>query len=516
MSLLGDLTVRLGLSMGSFTTGLSNASSQLNNFANNTAKSFQQVNSAAANAGNSLNVFSKNTKSSFKDITRIAQGIIVSQAFYKVVNEIQAASKALTKFSMDAEDARVSFSLLMKDGDKAGRFMTYLQDFAAKTPYTMQQAVTNARKLLAYGFSADNMNPILSTVSDAASASGDAETFDRVARALGQIHTKGKLAQQELLQLTEAGIPAFEILREKLHLTSDQLGNIAKQKIPADVAINAILKGMQERYGGASAAISNTMRGMLSTIKDDALIVGQEAFSPFYKSAESVIRKIRDAFENMKDIVRNTGIGGLVQSLVPESVYPKIQLFVANIKVLAQAIGRLTAAMGPIISAFLEFGLNVLNAILPIINIFAQVISYLAQAFANCSPLVRGFVAAVGGIFVAAGAVTLLLNLGAAVKSLFIVKVVSQLIVGLAKAISILSMTIIRNPWIALLGLAAGGLMAFAMTSKTVSNAISGIGGKITGAFGADPSKVFVPKMKENNKIDNEFNKNLTDRKSVV
>lgn len=501
--------VNLGINMSSFTAGLSNASSQLNSFANSTAKSFQNVNRAAGTAGNGLNTFSKGASSGLKNVSRVVQGILISQAFYRIARAAEEAGSAVVKFGMDCEDAKVSFSLLMKDGDKAGRFMTYLQDFAAKTPYTMQQAVTNARKLLAYGFSADNMNPLLTTIADASSASGDKETFDRVARALGQIHTKGKLAQQELLQLTEAGIPAFEILRDKLKLTSDQLGAIAKQKIPADVAINAILKGMQERYGGASQAISNTMRGMLSTIKDNALIIGSTAFNPLYQGVERVVKKFRDLSDTMRETVRNSGMGGLMRSIIPAEMLPQIQLFIANIKGISQAVGRLLAAFGPIISQMLQFALTVANMVLPFVQILIQIISYLAQAFSQCSPAVRAFVTALGGIFVVAGCIQLLLNFRAVLMGLFIVKTIAQLVVGLAKAISILSMAIVRNPWIAAIGLAVGGLAMLAYNSKTVKNALGGVGDKINSAFGNDPSKVFTPKMKENTKVDNEFNKHL-------
>lgn len=509
MGILGDLTVKLALNMGQFTAGLSNASTQMNNFANSTARNFQQMNAAAGTASNSLNVFSSGARSAFKDVTRIAQGIVVSQMFYKTVNSVQSATHAIAEFSQECEEASASFGLLMKDQTKADAFMDYLQDFAARTPYTMGQAIDNARKLLAYGFNPENMNPLLTTVSDAAAASGDSQTFDRVARALGQIKTKGKLAQQELLQLTEAGIPAFEILRDKLHLTSDELGKIGKLGISGDVAINALLKGMQERYGGAGKVISETMRGMLSTIKDDALIISQNMFTPMYNSIKGVVRKIRDAMEELKSTLRSGGIGGMMRSIIPEDALPKVQLFVANIRAIIGAFWQMGVALRPVIAAMGEFLLNAANLFLPIIQAMTQILAFFITVLTSNSQAVRSFVGALMGIFVAAICTSLLLNLGAALRSLFIVKVVTQLIVGLAKAISILSIAIIRNPWIALLGIAAGGFLALAMSSKTVSGALGALGNKISSVFGADPSKVFTPKMKENTAQTDNFNKSI-------
>lgn len=509
MSILGDLDVRLNLITNSFNTGLTKASSSLNSFVNRTVSDFQRVNNATKTASTATSVFAGTFSKNWKDVTRMAQGIIFSQAFYKIASEIKEASSALTTFSRDCEDAQVSFSILMKDSAKAKDFVSYLQDFAADTPFTTQQAISNARSLLAYGFPAEEMDDLMSSISDAASASGDSQSFDRIARALGQIHTKGKLAQQEMLQLTEAGIPAFEILQEKLNLTRDQLGKIGKLGIPADKAIMAIVQGMNERYGGAGKALSNTTRGMLSTIKDDLLIIGSEIATPMNTLFRGFLKPIRDGLDNMRTIVRSSGIGGLMRSLIPESMLPQVQILVANLQGIAQSFLRLYMAAKPVISAMLEFGIYTLNAILPFIQIFTQALSILAQMLTSNVPAVRVFVAAIGGLWVASKAATLLLGLGAAIRSLFIVKMVAQGVVLLAKAISILAVTMISHPIIAILALMAGGLLAVAMNSKKVSGWFSNMGNSINKAFGNDPSKKFTPSMKKNNDTVNKFNAGL-------
>ena len=59
-----------------------------------------------------------------------------------------------------------------------------------------------------------------------AGVGGNQDTLNGVIVALGQMQTKGKLVQQEVNQIAERGIPIFEILRKKLGLTQEQLGNI--------------------------------------------------------------------------------------------------------------------------------------------------------------------------------------------------------------------------------------------------------------------------------------------------
>jgi tape measure domain-containing protein len=510
MSLLGNLMVNLGINTSTFTHGLTNASTAANRFSQRLAGSFRTVNSSTTSAGNSVNLFARQTASSFKDVKRIAQGIVISQVFYKMTNAIQGSVAALGEFSSQAEQAQAAFSIMFKDVDKAERFMTVMEDFAAKTPFTMQQSANAARKLLAYGFSPKNMEPIMNTLADASSASGDPETFDRVGKALGQIRTKGKLASQELLQLTEAGIPAFEILRTKLGLTADEMGKIGHLKIPADVAINAILKGMQERYAGAASVMSNTVGGMLSTIKDNALIIGKEAFGPFYEGFRAVLTKIRDASDKMRAIVRAGGLGALAQTLIPPSIFNQIQLLISGIKSLRGTVMELIGAWIPVWKTMWGITLQVLNAVIPLITVLVQVLSWLIQAFTSSTPRVRAFVAALTGLMIAVWATQLLLNFGVAVRSLFIVKALAQLVLWLATAFRILAVAMISSPWIAAIGIAAGALTYFGLTSKKVGGWLNGLGGKITSAFGQDPSKIFTPSMKKNNSVTGEFNQKLT------
>lgn len=509
MGLIGNLLVKLNVDTKGFTTGLSQAATAADGFSKKLAGNFKQTSSSSKKTGDDINLFAKQTDKAFKDVKRIVQGIVLSQAFYKTINMIQQGTSAVIDFSMACEQAQSAFSIMFKDTDKGKRFMQMVEDFAADTPYKVGEAATNARKLLAYGFDPSVMRPLMDTLADAAAASGSEETFGRVAVAMGQIRTKGKLATQELLQLTEAGIPAFEILQEKLGLTKDQLANIGRQGIPASAAIQAILTGMQERYGGAARAMSETMKGMLSTISDNALIISKSAFEPMYNSAKGTIRKIRDLTDNMRTIVRQKGIGGLLESMLPPQTVATIRLFVANLKSLGTALANLWRAFGPIRQVLGELGMLITNFVLPAITLMVQAFAWFVQSISMSTPAVRVFISTIAGILIAGWVAGALMTLTTAIKSLFIVKAAAQLLLYLAKAIRVLSMAIISNPWVAALAVASGALLYFGMTSKTVKGWLGDLGSKITSAFGHDPSKQFAPKMEDNVAIADEFNESL-------
>jgi tape measure domain-containing protein len=101
-----------------------------------------------------------------------------------------------------------------------------------------------------------------------AAAGGDTEVFLGALRAIGQIRTKGTVQAEELLQLAERGIPAYQILRKELKLTAEQVANIGRMKISADTAIPALLRGFDAKFGGALEAQSATFNGALSNFND--------------------------------------------------------------------------------------------------------------------------------------------------------------------------------------------------------------------------------------------------------
>ncbi len=132
---------------------------------------------------------------------------------------------------------------------------------------------------------------------------GSQEVFEGIIRALGQIYTKGKLSAEELLQLAERGVPAYEILKEKLGLTADQLANIGSQGIEAKKAIDALVEGMAERFGGNMQKMANTWSGIISNLKDSLskflLMVGESgAFRELKKRLKEVQERISKAFDS--------------------------------------------------------------------------------------------------------------------------------------------------------------------------------------------------------------------------
>lgn len=183
------------------------------------------------------------------------------------------ATAAITyplKLAGNMEQANVAMTTLLGNQDKAKKFMDQLTDFAVKTPFEMPQLLDGSRRLLAFGFAAESVIPMLTAVGNAASGLGlGVEGMNRIILALGQMRAKGKVQGEEMLQLTEAGINAWDMLAKAMGKTTAQVMKMSSDGlIPAQQAIDILIKGMNEQFKNMMDNQSRTLFGLFSTIKD--------------------------------------------------------------------------------------------------------------------------------------------------------------------------------------------------------------------------------------------------------
>lgn len=169
------------------------------------------------------------------------------------------------------EQNKMAFEQMLGSSQAAGNMLRNLGDFAEKTPFEFPELVQSSQRLIALGFNAERVIPTLRAVGDAAAGTrGGTEAIEGITTALGQMLLKNKVSQEELNQLAERAIPAADILREKFQLTADQMSNIGKAGIDARAAVDALVEGMEERFGGLMDKQSQTLDGLWSNLTDNA------------------------------------------------------------------------------------------------------------------------------------------------------------------------------------------------------------------------------------------------------
>lgn len=187
-------------------------------------------------------------------------------------------------FNAQFESANATFATFLGSTKKAEKFTERLRTVSSKSPLRLTDYMEGAKQLLGFGTNAKNVIPILSSVNKAVVATGKgAPEMQRIVTALGQIQAKGKLSAEELLQLTEAGVPAYKILQKELGLTKDQMANIGNEGIGANRAISAITRGWNKQFGKAYQNSKKTFGFQWAMLKKDFEKFQREALEPVFE-----------------------------------------------------------------------------------------------------------------------------------------------------------------------------------------------------------------------------------------
>lgn len=259
-----------------------------------------------------------------------------------------AVAKTGIDFNNLKQQADIAFTTMLGSGEKAKVFLDDLQQFAAKTPFEFPELLSASQRLLAMGFAAEDVRPTLTAVGDAVAAlGGSGELVGRVTTALGQMQAKGKASAEEMAQLTEAGIPGWKFLAEAIGTdVAGAMDKVSKGAVDADTVIDALVKGMNEDFGGMMEKQSVTFGGLVSTIKDTFTQVSGTVMAPFFTLITGGLQRIVDWTSKPEFAEGVQRFAENVQSFV-ESASTAIQTMVTNLSGTIGTIqGRITTMIG--------------------------------------------------------------------------------------------------------------------------------------------------------------------------
>lgn len=269
-----------------------------------------------------------------------------------------------------------------------------IRQFANVTPFRFEELADATLRMRAFGFSLDEVlskadgtatgfKGAVQTVGDAVAAlGGGAPEFRRITYALGQMKQAGRVYQNDMMQLANAGIGGYKYianaLMDQISTTNSEGKKVAKQgyeqmyaelqknaietirrlttagRISGEVASRAILQGMEQDFGGGMAAYSKTFFGALSTVADSSQSLVAEAFKPLYDSirdttvalAESL--QTADAVKFAQDFAKYVKVAVDVLTRVGERVFKISRLIFEDVVGAFRSLNNETRQLGSI------------------------------------------------------------------------------------------------------------------------------------------------------------------------
>ncbi len=277
---LGDMVVNYRAELTSLVQGSQRAQQEIRQVGTSASETSSKMEGGLGSAISSVG----GTLFAFISVVDMAVGVIRGLADAAV-----NVGQAIIDASAPMEQASVTMETLMGSTGAAQEMMKQLWDFAANTPFEFAGVEQAGAKLKAVGFSAQEIIPDLTAIGDALSALGQASDADlnSVAVVFGQIKNTGHLMAQDMMQLTDRGIPAWRMLAEQMHLTIPEVQALTtKGLIPADQAISMLVKGMEQAFGGGMQKQSKTFTGLMSTLHDNIQAAWRAMTGPAFIAAK--------------------------------------------------------------------------------------------------------------------------------------------------------------------------------------------------------------------------------------
>jgi tape measure domain-containing protein len=260
------------------------------------------------------------------------------------------AARWASQTAANAEQVDIAFNTMLGP-ERAKKMISDLVEFAKTTPFEMAGLNKATQQMLAYGFAANDVIPMLTDVGNATAALGAGQQgIDAITRALGQMHGKGVAASQEMMQLTEVGIPAWDYLAKALHTdVAGAMEMVTKKAVSADVAIAAIRAGMQGDFGGLMIKQSRTLTGVLSNLADAATATIMKMYqTDGYKKMTDALSKLADPIQKLVESLMPLFERAMeaLASMATNAANAINQMSASDIQTIAKSIGML-AGTGP-------------------------------------------------------------------------------------------------------------------------------------------------------------------------
>lgn len=267
---------------------------------------------------------------------------------------------AIKKFGSDVIEAtgkmqqlQVALSTILQDKSKADQLIAEIVQFAAKTPFNLDDVATGAKQLLAYGSTADKVVGELSMLGDI--ASGLQIPLGQLIYLYGTLKTQGRAMTVDIRQFAGRGIPIYEELAKVFGVSKDQVGELVKEGKVGFKEVEQAFKNMTSEGGKFNNMLANaagTWPQQIAAVEEKLFLKlnefgnkHKEIFEFGIGTAEDLVESLDDVISVMSGLI--TAYGTYKAALIAAAVAQKAVGFIESIRLIGmyrKELGLATAA----------------------------------------------------------------------------------------------------------------------------------------------------------------------------
>lgn len=257
---------------------------------------------------------SKQLSSEFQTQEGYVSRLVKRLAVYASFSAVSGLLTNIRQVTAEFELQRVSLGAIIQDQERANQLFGEIKSFALKSPVSILDLTKYTKQIAAYGVETEKLFDTTKMLTDVSVGLGT--PLSQLALAFGQIRSQSLLRLAETRQLTEAGIPALELLAKQLEKTygrfvstAEVMELISKRAISFEMveqmfkdmtSAGGAFYNMQEKQG-------NTLFGLWAKLGDAASVMYDEI-----GNTSSVNSGMKEAIRLLSDLMRNWRNVGLV------------------------------------------------------------------------------------------------------------------------------------------------------------------------------------------------------------
>jgi tape measure domain-containing protein len=166
-----------------------------------------------------------------------------------------------------AERTKIQLAQLYGTQAEGNKAYEELRTLAKETGQSFQGVLEAAARLKATGLEPLD-GTLKSLINQTAALGGSQETLTGIGLALGQMYAKQKIQTEEILQLVERGVPAFDLLAKVTGKQGTELQKLIQSGSLGRTTIKALIDEIGRASDGAAAKSLNTLSGLVTQLKD--------------------------------------------------------------------------------------------------------------------------------------------------------------------------------------------------------------------------------------------------------
>lgn len=274
----------------------------------------QKVLASLENQLKNINNETKQTNSAFARLGDIVKSTLAFTAVYDGLHMVSEGIKDVIssgiEFDAQMQQAQIGFATMLGSAQKAQEMLKQLADFAQSTPFDLTGVEDAAKQMLAMGFTAQEILPDMKAIGDAAAALGlQTDGIQRVALALGQMLTSGVVHTEEMNQLVDNNIDAWNILAQAVGKSVPEVRKLVENGlVPAKEATDAIIAGLEQRYPNMLQKMNSSFVSQMGNLRDSFKRTFGDLMKPTFDwLTNSVLPAINDKLNAFRQTLEQTG-----------------------------------------------------------------------------------------------------------------------------------------------------------------------------------------------------------------